>query len=214
MKRALVAAMLSALATGAVLATVGFGANSTATTAKKKSSRTAQTTQSGPPKTMKQVYDEMQAKKAAQDKKLADALGVSTADLKAAQDKLKKDRLAAEVKANRLTQAQADAIEACDAAPLTCDRSNLPAGGPGGRHGGPMGGKKGDRGTFAADLAKALGIDQAKVEQALKDTRPAPPTQGGMPGRGDGDGPHGMGGHGGPGGPGGPPPGFGGGFGG
>ena len=130
MKRALVAAMLSALATGAVLASVGFGANSTATTSKKKTSKSAQTTQSGPPKTMKQVYDEMQTQRAAQDKKLADALGVSTADLKAAQDKLKKDRLDADVKANRLTQAQADAITACDAAPLTCDRSNLPAGGP------------------------------------------------------------------------------------
>ncbi len=144
MKRALVAAMLSALATGAVLATVGFGANSTATTSKKQSSKSAQTTQSGPPKTMKQVYDEMQTQRAAQEKKLADALGVSTADLTAAKEKLKKDKLAAEVKANRLTQAQADAITACDAAPLTCDRSNLPAGGPGGRHGGGM---KGDRGT-------------------------------------------------------------------
>ena len=77
MKRALVAAMLSALATGAVLATVGFGANSTATTSKKKSSKSAQTTQSGPPKTMKQVYDEMQTRRAAQEKKLADALGVT-----------------------------------------------------------------------------------------------------------------------------------------
>ncbi len=207
MKRALVAAMLSALATGAVLATVGFGADSTATTSKKKSSKSAQTTQSGPPKTMKQVYDEMETLRAAQQKKLAEALGVSTADLKAAQDKLKKERLAAEVKANRLTQTQADAITACEAAPLTCDRSNLPAGGHGGRHGGGM---KGDRGTFAADLAKALGIDTAKVEKALQDTRPARPTQGGMPGG------HGGGrGHGGPGGPpGGGPGGFGGGFGG
>ena len=141
MKRALVAAMLSALATGAVLATVGFGADSTATTSKKKSSTSSQTTQSGPPKTMKQVYDEMQTRRAAQEKKLADALGVSTAELKAAQEKLKKDKLDAEVKANRLTQAQADAIVACDADPLTCDRSNLPAGGRGGRHGG---GHKGD----------------------------------------------------------------------
>lgn len=209
MKRALVAAMLSALATGAVLATVGFGANSTATTAKKQSSRSAQTTQSGPPKTMKQVYDEMQTQRAAQDKKLADALGVSTADLKAAQDKLKADRLAAEVKANRLTQAQADAIKACEAAPLTCDRSDMPAGGPGGRHGG-HGGPKGDRGTFAADLAKALGLETAKVQSALESTRPARPTSGGMPGRGDHDG-HG---HRGPGGPGGPPGGGFGGFGG
>ena len=67
---------------------------------------------------------------------------------------------------------------------------------------------KGDRGTFAADLAKALGLETAKVEKALQDTRPERPTQGGMPGRG-----HHGGGHGG--GPGGPPGGgFGGGFGG
>ncbi len=197
--------MLSALATGAVLATVGFGADSTATTSKKQSSTSAQTTQSGPPKTMKQVYDEMQKRRAAQEKKLADALGVSTADLTAAKEKLKQDRLAAEVKANRLTEAQADAITACDAAPLTCDRSNLPAGGPGGRHGGGM---KGDRGTMAADLAKALGLETAKVEQALQDARPERPAHDGMPGRGR------HGGHGG--GPGGPPGGggFGGGFGG
>lgn len=195
MKRALVAAMLSALATAAVLATVGFGAGTTATTAKKKHSRSAQTTQSGPPKTMKQVYDAMQAQRAAQDKKLADALGVTVDQLTAAQDKLKQDRLDAAVKANQLTDAQRTAILACDKAPLTCDRSNLPAGGPGGRH---RDGMRGDRGTFAADLAKALGLETAKVQSALDSTRPAPPTGGGMPGRG-GFG-HGPGGHG-PGGP-------------
>lgn len=208
MKRALVAAVLSALATGAVLATVGFGADSTATTSKKKSSKSAQSTRSGPPKTMKQVYEEQQKLRAAQQKKLADALGVSVDELTKAQDKLQKDRLDADVKANRLTQAQADAILACKAAPLTCDRSNLPAGGPRGRH--PF--KNGNAGsTFAADLAKALGIDKAKVESALKSTRPAHPkwqnrpTGGGMPG---GPGP-GRGGHGhGPGG-GGPGGGFG-----
>ena len=87
MKRALVAALLSALATAAVLATVGFGANSTATTAsKKKSSHSSQATQSGPPKTLKQVYDEQQTRRAAQDKKLADALGVSVDDLTKAQE--------------------------------------------------------------------------------------------------------------------------------
>ena len=208
MKRALAAATLSALATGAILATVGFGANSTATTSKSKTSRSAQTTQTGPPKTMKQVYDEMQTRRAAQEKKLADALGVSTADLKAAQDKLRKDRLEADVKANRLTQAQADAITACEAAPLTCDRSNLPAGGPGGKRGHDM---KGDRGTFAADLAKALGLETAKVESALQSTRPERPAGGDMDGgRHGGRGGHGPG-HGGPGGPGGPGGGFGGG---
>ena len=73
------------------------------------------------------------------------------------------------MKANTLTQAQADAILACKAAPLTCDRSNLPAGGPGGRH--VASGTMRDGSAFAADLAKALGIDQAKVESALKSAR-------------------------------------------
>ncbi len=213
MKRALVAALLSALATAAVLATVGFGANSTATTAsKKKSSKSAQATQSGPPKTLKQVYDEQQTRRAAQDKKLADALGVTVDQLTTAQDKLFKDRLDAQVKANALTQAQADAILACKAAPLTCDRSNLPAGGPGGPR--RMHGKPGAS-SFAADLAKALGIDQAKVESALKSVMPARPawpkggmrpTGGGMPTAGGMPGGHGgFHEHGGPGGPGGPP---------
>ena len=212
MKRALVAALLSALATGAVLATVGFGANSNATTAsKKKSSKSAQATQSGPPKTLKQVYEEQKTRRAAQDKKLADALGVSVDDLTKAQDKIFKDKLDAQVKANELTQAQADAILACKAAPLTCDRSNLPAGGPHGRH------DRGARGSYAADLAKALGIDQSKVESALKSVMPARPafpkgarppaggmpTAGGMPGGHGGFG-HGHG-HGGPRGPRGPP---------
>ena len=204
MKRALVAALLSALATAAVLATVGFGANSTATTAsKKKSSKSAQATQSGPPKTLKQVYDEMQTRRTAQDKKLADALGVSVDDLTKAQDKIFKDHLDAQVTANTLTQAQADAIIACKAAPLTCDRSNLPAGGPGRHH------DRGGQGSFAADLAKALGIDQSKVDSALKSVMPArpawpkggAPTGGGMPGGHGGFGHH----RGGPGGPGGPP---------
>jgi hypothetical protein len=218
MKRALVAALLSALATAAVLATVGFGANSTATTAsKKKSSHSSQAAQSGPPKTLKQVYDEQQTRRAAQDKKLADALGVSADDLTKAQDTIFKDHLDAQVKANTLTQAQADAILACKAAPLTCDRSNLPAGGPGGPRGRH---DKGGPGNFAADLAKALGIDQSKVESALKSVQPARPawpkgarptaggmpTAGGIPG-GHGFGPHGHGGPDGPpgGGPGGPP---------
>ena len=48
---------------------------------------------------------------------------------------MKKKHLDQAVKDNKLTEAQRDAILACDKAPLTCDRSNLPAygffGGPG-----------------------------------------------------------------------------------
>ena len=208
MKRALTAAILSALATGAVLATIGFGAGSTtATTSSKKSSKSQASTPSGPPKTMKQVHDEMEKRRAEQQKKLAAALGVSTDKLTDALDQIRKDRLAADVKANRLTQAQADAIVACEKAPLTCDRSNLPAG-PHRR------GAKGDRGDMTAALAKALGVSEDKVQDAFESTRPDPPTSGGMPGRGGrgghGHGPGGPGGgSGGPGGPGGPGGGFG-----
>jgi biotin operon repressor len=197
MKRALIAAMLSALATGAVLATVGFGASSpTATSSKKSSSKSSSTaTQSGPPQTMKQAYAEHEKRRAARQEKLADALGVSAAKLTDALEQIRKDKLAADVKANRLTQAQMDAILACEQAPLTCDRSNLPARGPGRGH---HGGRKG-MSTFAADLAKALGVDESKVEDALESARPERPAGGGMPGHGRG----GRGGHGGPGGPGG-----------
>lgn len=188
MKRALLSAVLAALATAAVLATVGFGASTKSGKARSSDDQqSSQKTQSGPPPTMKEALAKMQAQRDAQQKKLADAIGVSTTDLQNAMDKLKKDKLDAQVKANQLTQAQEDAILACDKAPLTCDRSNLPAGGPRGRHGhgdGPKGA------TFAKDLAAALGVDEAKVTAALKSTRPARP-------QGDG---HGFG-HRGPGGP-------------
>jgi hypothetical protein len=189
MKRALMSALLAALATGAVLATVGFGASQTATTSKSSGSRSAATTQSGPPKTMKQVYDAMQKDKAAREAKIAGALGVSTSRLQDAMDEIRTERLAADVKAGRLTDAQRDAILACEKAPLTCDRSNLPAGGPGHRDG-----RRGDRGDLAAALAKKLGVDQDKVEKALQAARPAKPS-GMRGGRGHGHGPGGpMGG--------------------
>jgi DNA-binding Xre family transcriptional regulator len=193
MKRALLSAVTAALATAAVLATVGFGASSKSTTRSSSNSSTSSQTQSGPPKTMKQVYEEMQKQRAAQQKKLAEAIGVSVADLEQAQDKLKADRLAADVKANRLTQAQADAIEACQDAPLTCDRSNLPAGGPRGHRDG----QRPDRDQYAKDLAAALNVDVDKVTKALESTRPARPSGEGFGGRGHRGGP----GHGGPGGP-------------
>ncbi|MCU0257733.1 MAG: hypothetical protein MUF56_01745 [Solirubrobacteraceae bacterium] len=190
MKRALLSAVTAALATAAVLATVGFGATSKSTTRSSSNQSASSQTQSGPPKTMKQVYEEMQKQRAAQQKKLAEAIGVSVADLEKAQDKLKADRLAADVKANRLTQAQADAIKACEAAPLTCDRSNLPAGGHRGHRG-----QRPDRDQYAKDLAAALNVDVDKVTEALQSTRPERSKGEGFGGRGHRGGPgHGPGG--------------------
>jgi hypothetical protein len=197
---AVAACLLGALTVGAI--------GSASTTKKKSSSRKARTTQttttsSGPPPTLKEETAKRDAARDAQLKKVADALSVSLADLKAALKSVRNDQLAADVTANRLTQAEADAIKACDDAPLTCDRSNLPA--FRGHRGGP--GKPGeDRDTFYAAVAKKLGKDTAAVKKAFEANKPARGDDG--PGD-DHDGPGGPGrghGHGGPGGPGGPPP--------
>ncbi len=191
MKRSILLSLVACL-----LGAFTVGAISTAATSKKTRTTRTTTTQSGPPPTLKAEQAKRDAARDAQLKKVGDALSVSLADLKDALKGVRDDDLAADVKANRLTQAQADAIKACEAAPLTCDRSNLPAFGRG--HGGP--GKRGDRAAFYAAVAKKLGKETADVKKAFEANRPA---RGG--GRGHG-GPGGPGGRA-PGGPGGPPPG-------
>ena len=137
MKRALMAAVLSALVTAAVLATVGFGARHKSSTDQEELRQAATSRRHqppGPPPTMKEALAAEEKRRAAQQAKLAKALGVTTDKLTAAQDAVKKKNLDQAVKDNQLTAAQRDAILACDKAPLTCDRSNLPAYG---FHGGP-----------------------------------------------------------------------------
>jgi hypothetical protein len=193
---AVVACLLGALTVGAI--------GSAATSKKKSSSRKARTTQttttsSGPPPTLKEETAKRDAARDAQLKKVADALSVSLSDLKAALEGVRNDQLDADVKANRLTQAEADAIKACEDAPLTCDRSNLPAFGHGRGHGGP--GRPGDDSdAFYAAVAKKLGKDSADVKKAFEANRPARDDDG--PGHGPGG--RGHGGPGGPGMPGGP----------
>jgi hypothetical protein len=206
MRRTVITALVACLLGAATVGAVG----SAATSKKKSSTRKAQTAQttttpSGPPPTLKEDQATRDAARAASQKKIADALSVSAADLQAALDGVRDDQLAADVTANRLTQAEADAIKACAAAPLTCDRSNLPAGGPGGdRHGG---GKPGDDDTAFYDaVAKKLNKSSADVKKAFEANRPVRPAGG--PGDHDGPG-HGHGGPDGPDGPGGPGPGTG-----
>lgn len=214
MKRALVAAIAAAITTAAVLSASGFGA----TTPRKAKSKTrthhravhrsqalgatgasgstgARGEPTGPPPTMAQALADMKARRDAQDKKLADALGVSVDKLHAAFDAVQAKALVAAVKANRLTQAEADAITACKKAPLTCDRSNLPAyGGRGFGHGGfDHGGFDGPgdgqgASTFLSDLATELGVTTDKLQAALQANRPQGP---GFDGRHGGDGPDG-----------------------
>ena len=202
MKRALMAAVLSALVTAAALATIGFGASSkSGSTGKSSGSSSKSSTTSGPPPTMKEALADAEKRRAAQQATLAKSLGVTTEKLEAAQDAVKKKNLDAAVKANKLTAAQRDAILACDEAPLTCDRSNLPAFGFGGRggfghHHGLRFGLAGS--DYVKDLAAELGVSEDKVEDALEANRPE---RGAFRG--------GHKGHGGKGGPGfGPPPGM------
>jgi len=180
---AVVACLLGAFSVGAL----GSAATNKKSSSRKTSTTKTTTTSSGPPPTLKEEQAKREAERDAQLKKVADALSVSLADLKGALNGVEEDELAADVKA--------DAIKACKAAPLTCDRSNLPAYGH--RRGGP--GK--DRDAFYAAVAKKLGKDTADVKKAFEANAPA---------RGKGPGGRGHGGPGGPGhgGPGGPPPGL------
>ena len=198
MKRSIIAAFTAAFAMTAVLATVGL-AKSGSTGSKRSAQQNGQAQQSGPPKTMAEVFAAEKKERADRQAALAGKLGVSSSDVADAFKAIKKESLDKAVADNRLTSAQRDAIEACEPDPLTCDRSNLPAGPRGGRGGevgrpGPNGGPQ----QLAKDLAAKLNLDEAKVAAALKETMPKPP-QGGRGKRGQ-DGARGAGG------PGGPPP--------
>ncbi|HEY5144088.1 MAG TPA: hypothetical protein VII98_11375 [Solirubrobacteraceae bacterium] len=201
--KALLAAVLAALVTAAVLATVGLGADNPGTPAT-------------PPPTQADALKTMQAQRDAQLAKLASALGVTTAKLQSSLDTLEQQELDQKVKDNELTQAQADAIKACKADPLKCDRSNLPAPrfrDPAQQSGTPptpaqmqqqfqaeQARRKAERAAFLTGLAGLLGVDEATLTAALK---AHPVGFRGGPGHGGPDGgPHGFGGPGGPGMPG------------
>jgi hypothetical protein len=204
MRRILIAALASSLLTGAVIAATGIAGST------KKA-------QSGPPPTMAQALKDHQAQRDQHLANVAKRLSVSPADLTAAIDKVRSAQLEQAVKDGKLTAAERDAILACKQAPLTCDRSNLPAfvhhgierGEPKGeRRGHPPAGRppremSARRDAFFAALAKELGKNATDVRKAFEAERPAM----------DGPrGPHGPGGPEGPGpeGPPGPGPGFGG----
>ena len=198
MKKVLIAAVASALVTAAVVAATGIAGSGDT---KKKTS---------PPPTMSQAFKDMQKQRDDHLSRVAKRLDISTEKLKDALDNVLKTNLDEAVDAGRLTAAQRSAILACKDAPLTCDRSNLPAFGRGFHPG--MRGRGGAKGQdFLADLAKELDIDVAKVRAAFKAERPkfGRGMRGGGPGGppgfrgGPGGGPGGPDFHGGPGG--GPP---------
>jgi hypothetical protein len=177
MKRSLLTAFVAAMAMTAVLATVGFGATkkSNKTSSGKTNSAQAQTP-TGPPPTMSEMLAKRSAEKTAHQAALAAELGVTAKQLSDAMDSVKSDKLDAAVAANKLTAAERTAIIACESAPLTCDRSDLPAGGPGGPgERGHRGGPDGGPAAIASALAAKLNLPEATVVAALKKTRPARP---------------------------------------
>jgi hypothetical protein len=123
-----------------------------------------------PPQTMGQKRAKLDARQA----ELAQRLGVSADQLQAAQGALLKDRLDRRVSKGTLTADERTAILACRVAPLTCDRTNLPA--RGARHG-----RKAKHrisvskrmGRRATALAGELHLDRAKVLSALEGQRKA-----------------------------------------
>jgi hypothetical protein len=137
---------------------------------------------------MSEMLAKRTAQKTAHQAALATELGVSAKQLSDAMDAVKADKLDAAVAANKLTAAQRTAITACEGAELTCDRSNLPAGGPGGPgERGHRGGPEGGRAGMASALAAKLNLPEATVTAALKKTKPAHPA-------GEQHGPRGQGG--------------------
>ena len=176
MKRSIIAAFTAAFAMTAVLATVGIA--KTGSNSKRSGQKTQQSQQSGPPKTMAEVFAAQKKERADREAALAEKLGVSTSELTGAMKELRKENLDKAVAENRLTEAQRDAIVACEPDPLTCDRSNLPAGPRGGRGGPGHAGAPGRNGgpqEMARQLAAKLDLDEAKVAAALKETMPRRP---------------------------------------
>jgi hypothetical protein len=154
--KTLATATASALIAGSAVAYTGVAAE---THAPKK-----------PPQTMGQKRAKIEARRG----ELAQRLGVSDDQLQAAQGALLKDRLDRRVTKGTLTADERTAIMACRAAPLTCDRTNLPAGraakGRKAKHKVSATKRMNRRATA---LAGALHRDRTKVLSALEAQRKA-----------------------------------------
>jgi hypothetical protein len=130
-----------------------------------------------PPATMQQRLAQRHDRAAQRQGELAQRLGVSADQLQAADDALLKRVLDVRVAAGKLTVAERSAILACKAAPLTCDRTNLPAR-PGKKALKRRAAKRKANASKrmekrATALAGELKLDQAKVLAALKAQRKA-----------------------------------------
>jgi hypothetical protein len=183
MRRILIAAVASSLATGAVIAATGIA-------------QSGGGDDNDPPQTMARALRQHQQERDARLGRIANRLDISAERLKTAIEKVRTDELNEAVQQGRLTDAQRDAILACKEDPLKCDRSNLPAPRFERHRARPPRNEQGMRQfrqrfrqrfgqqhqEFLADLARELGIDVSRVRAAFQAERPRGPRGGHMGG--------------------------------
>jgi hypothetical protein len=159
MRRIVIAAVLGALALAVAAVSGGLAASG------------ANQSQSGPPPTLKQFRADRLKERDARLDRVAKRVGKTGDDLRAAMDTVRKRELDKLVRAGRLTQAERDALEACRTAPLTCDRSNLPAPRLERFRGRPP--RRGARLDKLVDaVAHELGVQPADLRRAFRAERP------------------------------------------
>jgi hypothetical protein len=163
--RTLAAATASALLAGGAVAYTGVAAETHAPA-------------KHPPQTMGQKSAKRQARAGARQARLAQRLGVSTDQLTAAQGALLKKNLDRRVAKGTLTADEETAILACRAAPLSCDRTNLPAKAHTKKANAKRAARRKAGATKRMDkrataLAGQLHLDRAKVLSALEAQRKA-----------------------------------------
>ena len=118
---------------------------------------------SSPPPTRADVRAKHEAKRTAREDRIARRLGKTGDQLRAARAAALADVLGQRVQAGRLTAAQRDAILACRKAPLTCDRSSLPAR--------PRAALRGMRKAFVQAVAAHLGVEVKALRAAQRAER-------------------------------------------
>ncbi|MEP6952756.1 MAG: hypothetical protein ABI950_01695 [Solirubrobacteraceae bacterium] len=147
MRRALLTVLACCLAAaGVVSATALAGKSSTS-----------------PPPTRADVRAKHESQRTAREDRIAQRLGKTGEQLRAARAAALADVLDQRVQAGRLSAAQRDAIVACRKAPLTCDRSNLPVR--------PRAALRGARTAFIASVASHLGVEVKALRAARRAER-------------------------------------------
>ncbi|MGZ4276013.1 MAG: DUF4148 domain-containing protein [Solirubrobacteraceae bacterium] len=149
MRRSVLTVLACCLATAAVVSATALAGGSGST--------------ASPPPTRAQVRAELQALRTAREDRVAARLGKTGDELRSARAAALAAVLGRAVRAGRLTAPERAAILACRAAPLTCDRSNLPAR--------PRVALRGLRRAVVRGVAARLGVSLRALRAAVRAER-------------------------------------------